>query len=112
MLGLAMTILFPSLAIATAWSAAGASLLASLGSAAMEFGRPQWATHLPQQLVSQVLALAVLVAVGIAAHLFVERPALRIVRHLAQPKTAQLAPVSGHRMRERSATHRFWNRQN
>jgi hypothetical protein len=67
MLGLATTILWPSLAIATAWSAAGASLLASLGSAAMEFGRPQWAALLPQQLLSQVLALAVLVAVGIAA---------------------------------------------
>jgi hypothetical protein len=67
LMGLLTTIFWPRLAVATAWSAAGASLLAGLGSAAMEFGRPQWIRLLPQQLGSQLLALAVLVAVGVAA---------------------------------------------
>jgi hypothetical protein len=66
-IGLITTIFWPRLAIATAWSAAGASLLTGLGSAAMQFGRPQWLSLLPQQLGSQLLALSVLVAVGVAA---------------------------------------------
>jgi hypothetical protein len=67
MMGLIVTIFWPTLAVATAWSAAGASLLAALGSAAMEFSRPHWLRLLPQQFGSQVLALAVLVVVGVAA---------------------------------------------
>jgi hypothetical protein len=67
MMGLITTIFWPRLAIATAWSAAGASLLTGLGSAAMQLGRPQWLSLLPQQLGSQLLALTVLVVVGAAA---------------------------------------------
>jgi hypothetical protein len=83
-MGLIITIFWPRLAVATAWSAAGASLLAGLGSAAMEFSRPQWLRIMPQQFSSQMLGLGVLTVVGVAA----------------QWKTAQLAagqagPVSG-----------------
>jgi hypothetical protein len=84
MLGLLTTIFWPRLAIATAWSAAGASLLSGLGSAAVEFGRPQWLRLMPQQLGSQFLALAVLVVVGIAAQW-----------NTAQTATGQAAPISG-----------------
>jgi hypothetical protein len=66
-MGLIITIFWPRLAIATAWSAAGASLLTGLGSAAMELGRPQWLHLMPQQIGSQLLGLAVLVLVGVAA---------------------------------------------
>jgi len=66
-IGLITTIFWPRLAVATAWSAAGASLLTGLGSAAMRLGRPQWLRLMPQQLSSQLLGLAVLVLVGIAA---------------------------------------------
>jgi len=67
MMGLIVTIFWPTLAVATAWSAAGASLLAALGSAAMEFSRPQWLGVLPQQFSSQVCGLGILVVVGVAA---------------------------------------------
>jgi hypothetical protein len=67
MIGLAMTVLSPVWAIATAWSAAGASLLAGLGVAAMQVSRPQWVSLLPRQLSGQLMALAVLVVVGTIA---------------------------------------------
>ncbi len=84
MMGLLITIFWPGLAIAAAWSAAGASLLAGLGSAAMEFGRPQWLRLMPQQLGSQFLALAVLVVVGVAAQW-----------KTAQSAAGQSTPVAG-----------------
>jgi hypothetical protein len=66
-MGLITTIFWPRLAIAAAWSAAGASLLTGLGSAAMQLGRPQWLRLMPQQTGSQLLGLALLVVVGVAA---------------------------------------------
>ncbi len=65
--GLVVTIFWPRLAIATAWSLAGVSMLVGLGAAAMEFSRPQWVNDIPREPSSQVLGLIALVAVGAAA---------------------------------------------
>jgi hypothetical protein len=92
-IGLIITIFWPRLAIATAWSAAGASLLAALGSAAMEFGRPQWVGLLPQQLGSQILALAVLVAVGVAAQWKTAERASGQVGPVAKPTSGKGKPA-------------------
>jgi hypothetical protein len=82
MFGLLITLCWPGFAIAAAWSAAGASLLAGLGSVAMEMGRPQWMKIMPQTPATQFLALIALVLTGVAAQW-----------RSAQAAAGQLGPV-------------------
>ena len=63
--GVLLALIWPRLAIATAWSAAGVSLIAALGSAAMASGRPQWIRLLPQHLGPQLVAVLFLVGIGV-----------------------------------------------
>jgi hypothetical protein len=62
--GLAMAIVWPKLSLILGWSLAGTTLLAGMGVAAVDFGRPQWLASIPSPLWAQTTLLGSLVALG------------------------------------------------
>lgn len=63
--GLAMSILWPKFSLLLGWSLAGATLLAGMGLAAVEFGQPEWLAKVPPQNWAQAAILGALVLIGL-----------------------------------------------
>ncbi|HMB95127.1 MAG TPA: hypothetical protein VKK61_03730 [Tepidisphaeraceae bacterium] len=62
--GVAAAIVWPRLSLILGWSMAGATLLAGMGVAAVDYGKPQWLGHVPQPMWAQGVLLASLVTLG------------------------------------------------
>lgn len=62
--GVAMSIIWPKVALLVGWSMAGATLLVGMGVAAVNFGRPQWLANLPTPMWAQTSLLAMVVTLG------------------------------------------------
>ncbi|WP_428940050.1 hypothetical protein [Fontivita pretiosa] len=62
--GLGLAIIWPNVSRVLAWSMAGVTLLAGMGVAAVDFGRPEWLVHVPSPLWAQLALLTLLVALG------------------------------------------------
>jgi hypothetical protein len=62
--GVAAAIVWPRASLILGWSMAGATLLAGMGVAAVNFERPQWLEHVPQPMWAQSVLLGSLVAIG------------------------------------------------
>lgn len=62
--GLAMAILWPRFSLLLGWSCAGATLLAGMGLAAVDYGQPEWLTQIPPETWIQTSVLGGLVTLG------------------------------------------------
>jgi hypothetical protein len=62
--GLAMAIIWPKTTLILAWSLIGATLLVSMGVAAVEYGQPQWLLKIPSPTWAQATLLGAIVSVG------------------------------------------------
>lgn len=62
--GLAMAILWPRFSLLLGWSCAGATLLAGMGLAAVDYGQPEWIKRIPVESWVQAAMLGALVGVG------------------------------------------------
>jgi hypothetical protein len=62
--GLAMAILWPRFSLLLGWSCAGATLLAGMGVAAVDYGQPQWLASVPPEMWIQASILGSIIGVG------------------------------------------------
>jgi hypothetical protein len=62
--GIAMAIIWPKVSLVVGWSMAGATLLAGMGLAAVNFGQPQWLGRVPSPLWAQMTLLTCMVMIG------------------------------------------------
>ncbi len=62
--GLSIGWIWPRMGVVLLYSVMGVSLLVATGLAAIEFGRPEWLSHVPSQTAPQVMLLTLLVAFG------------------------------------------------
>jgi hypothetical protein len=62
--GMGLAIIWPRISLLLGWSMAGVTLLAAMGIAAVEYGRPQWLTAIPSPMWAQGTLLVLLVALG------------------------------------------------
>jgi hypothetical protein len=62
--GLAMAIIWPKTTLILCWSLIGATLLVSMGVAAVEYGQPQWLLKIPSPAWAQATLLGSIVSVG------------------------------------------------
>lgn len=62
--GVAASIIWPKSSLIFGWSLAGTTLLAAMGVAAVDYGRPQWISNIPSPLWAQISLLGCTVALG------------------------------------------------
>jgi hypothetical protein len=62
--GIAIAIIWPRFSLILGWSMAGATLLAGMGVAAVDFGKPDLLNHVQQPMWAQATVLGSLVALG------------------------------------------------
>ncbi|HVT88369.1 MAG TPA: hypothetical protein VHD56_05920 [Tepidisphaeraceae bacterium] len=62
--GLAMMIMWPKFSTVLCWSLTGATMLAAMGVAAVNFGQPQWLAKVPSPIWAQASILGAVVSLG------------------------------------------------